>query len=298
MSIPEGASTISVEGSDLKSAIAAAATELGVESKFVGHKLDLSHFRSQTGGMIPRDTVKIIAWQSETEVKSVAAPKGARKRDDGDREERRGRDRDRGERRGRDRGDRDRGDPGLPSHLSSLRCVFIVGARGGVRALRGGGGGGGGLLLLRSLRFRSHDGDPLVFHPLRLLHHLIGQVVVLFARGLVLAELVDEVAQAGRGEDLDGHRQPAKRFEHLQHQARLVLLLRFGAPLVKHLAALGLDARLGAFLVRGPVDHGHHERTLDVLQRVTHEPDKVGRLLHQAQAPVVVEEVLELRLEY
>mmetsp|Transcript_14590 Transcript_14590/g.63195 ORF Transcript_14590/g.63195 Transcript_14590/m.63195 type:complete len:399 (+) Transcript_14590:912-2108(+) len=44
----------------------------------------------------------------------------------------------------RGRGDRDRGDPGLPSHLSSLRCVFVVGARGGVRALRGGGGGGGG----------------------------------------------------------------------------------------------------------------------------------------------------------
>ena len=121
MNIPEGAQTVSIEGNDLKSAVAAAAEQLGIETKFVGHKVDLSHFRSKTGGMIPRTTVKIIAWQSEEEVASVAAPKGA-KRDDGerrsrdrddrgDRRERRGRDRDRdrGDRRGRDR-DRDRGE--------------------------------------------------------------------------------------------------------------------------------------------------------------------------------------------
>lgn len=134
MSIPEGIETITAEGGDLKSAVAAAAEQLGVETNFVGHKLDLSHFRSATGGMVPRDTVKIIAWKSESEVKSVAAPARApRKRDDdedgggereerrsrgrkersdrGDRDDRRSRDRDDRRGRGRDRGDRgDRGD--------------------------------------------------------------------------------------------------------------------------------------------------------------------------------------------
>lgn len=125
MQVPEGAKTVSIEGNDVKSAIATAAEQLGVETKFVAHKVDLSHFRSETGGMIPRDTVKIIAWQSDEEVGSVAAPaRSSRKdrddRDDrgdrGERRERRSRDRkdrdDRRDKRGRnDRGDRgDRGD--------------------------------------------------------------------------------------------------------------------------------------------------------------------------------------------
>ena len=111
MSIPEGANTVTTEASDLKSAVAAAATELGIEPNFVAHKIDLSHFRSETGGMVSRDTVKIIAWQTENEQKSLVAPPRKPRSDDDDRprrdrDDRRGRDRDRDERRGRGR-DRD-----------------------------------------------------------------------------------------------------------------------------------------------------------------------------------------------
>ncbi len=134
MNIPEGTEPISVEGNDLKSALVAASETLGCDPKNVAHKLDLSHFRSASGGMRPMNTVKIFAWQSEEEVATdiVAAPKRERRDDDrgdrkprdrgdrgdrGDRDERRsrgrdrddrgGRGRDRGERKSRDRGDRD-----------------------------------------------------------------------------------------------------------------------------------------------------------------------------------------------
>jgi len=113
MDIPTDTQTVTAEGGDLKSALNAAAAELGVGMEFVAHKLDLSHFRSVTGGMVPKNTVKIIAWQSEEPVnKNVVAPPRDSRSDDGDRPsrdrgERRSRDRgDRGERRSRDRGDR------------------------------------------------------------------------------------------------------------------------------------------------------------------------------------------------
>lgn len=65
MQIPEGARTVTVEGRDLVTALNNAAQELGVELARVGHKLDLSHFRSQTGTSVARSTVKIIAWEKE-----------------------------------------------------------------------------------------------------------------------------------------------------------------------------------------------------------------------------------------
>ncbi len=109
MEIPEGAKTVTTEGSDLKTALLAAAQELGVDEKFVAHKLDLSHFRSATGGMVPRTTVRIIAWAQDEEVprksalSAVGGRGGARRRDARGRDERkdsRGRD-ERKDRRGK-----------------------------------------------------------------------------------------------------------------------------------------------------------------------------------------------------
>ena len=59
---PEDAQVVSGEGTDLESAIAAAAEALGVPPHKVSHKIDLSHFRSASGGSRPRDTVKVLAW--------------------------------------------------------------------------------------------------------------------------------------------------------------------------------------------------------------------------------------------
>jgi predicted RNA-binding protein Jag len=61
--IPEGARTASGEGSDLNAAILAGAEELGLNQRQVGYKVDLSHFRSGTGGSIARTTVKVIVWE-------------------------------------------------------------------------------------------------------------------------------------------------------------------------------------------------------------------------------------------
>ena len=46
------------------------------------------------------------------------------------------------------------------------------------------------------------------------------------------------------------------------------------------------------------MNHGHHQRTLGVFHRVAHQPDEIRHLLHQSQTAVVVQKVLELRLEY
>lgn len=72
MQIPDGVQTITAEGRDLASAVAAAAQELGVEPTHVGHRLDLSHFRSATGASLARTTVRIIAWPSAEPVASAA----------------------------------------------------------------------------------------------------------------------------------------------------------------------------------------------------------------------------------
>ena len=60
--IPEGAETVGGEGADLRAAVIAAAETLGVPPKQVGYTLDLSHFRSSTGGSMARSTVKVLAW--------------------------------------------------------------------------------------------------------------------------------------------------------------------------------------------------------------------------------------------
>ena len=63
--IPEDVQTVQGEGRDLKTAIAQAAEQLGVPAARVAHKLDLSHFRSSTGGSVARSTVRIIGWATE-----------------------------------------------------------------------------------------------------------------------------------------------------------------------------------------------------------------------------------------
>lgn len=105
MQIPEGARTVTAEGRDLVSALNTAAQELGVELARVGHTLDLSHFRSQTGGSVARSTVKIIAWERP----EGEAPAPARRAEPVEGAERPARA-ERPPRERRDRGDRERGD--------------------------------------------------------------------------------------------------------------------------------------------------------------------------------------------
>ena len=87
------------EGRDLKSAIEQGATELGIEMTRALHKIDLTHFRSQTGVSRAMQTVKVVVWEAP---EGEAAPSifgggGSRRRDDDRREaddggrERRGR---------------------------------------------------------------------------------------------------------------------------------------------------------------------------------------------------------------
>jgi len=100
MSEIEEKKKVSVEGKDLVTAIAAAAQELGVEPSNVGYKLDLSHFRSESGAMIAKQTVRIIGWVEEgSNAWDVVSAKGsgatvyAEDEDQGPRK-RKGRDRD------------------------------------------------------------------------------------------------------------------------------------------------------------------------------------------------------------
>jgi len=63
--VPEGVETAAVEGRDLSDAILGAAKELGVKKHQIKHTIDMSHFRSDLGTSVPKDTVKIIAWVDE-----------------------------------------------------------------------------------------------------------------------------------------------------------------------------------------------------------------------------------------
>lgn len=107
--IPEGAKTVSGEGRDLAAAIAAAATQLEVETDIVGYKLDLSHFRSSLGTSRAVHSVKIVAWADESlrdkKTESINAPPRSERDDDDVPRERRPR-RDRDDRRGDRRDDR------------------------------------------------------------------------------------------------------------------------------------------------------------------------------------------------
>jgi predicted RNA-binding protein Jag len=127
--IPEGVTTATGEGIDLRSAIQDAAAKLGVSGNAVDHKIDLSHFRSANGSSMARSTVKVVVWartgapaaeaepvaaasseaSSDAPASTEAAPERAARPERRDREERgERRDReDRGERRDReDRGER------------------------------------------------------------------------------------------------------------------------------------------------------------------------------------------------
>lgn len=81
MSIPEGVQTVTAEGRDLYSAIAAAAESLEVPAGRVGYDLDLSFFRGAGGNSIPRDHVRIIAYAREGGAEPAAAPVAAPARD-------------------------------------------------------------------------------------------------------------------------------------------------------------------------------------------------------------------------
>ncbi len=72
---PEGAQTVTTIGEDVQKAVAGAASELGVPADAIRYEVDVSYFRNDTGGMVPRDDVRIIAWardMGEVEVMSDA----------------------------------------------------------------------------------------------------------------------------------------------------------------------------------------------------------------------------------
>lgn len=62
---PEGVPTVTGEGELLAAAVLDAAKKLGVNPESVVHILDRSWFRSATGAVIPRDTVRIVAWAQD-----------------------------------------------------------------------------------------------------------------------------------------------------------------------------------------------------------------------------------------
>ena len=59
---PEGAQTVTTIGEDVQKAVAGAAAELGVPTDAIRYEVDVSYFRNDGGGMVPRDDVRIIAW--------------------------------------------------------------------------------------------------------------------------------------------------------------------------------------------------------------------------------------------
>ncbi|MED5370061.1 MAG: R3H domain-containing nucleic acid-binding protein [Myxococcota bacterium] len=72
---PEGTQTVTTKGEDVKTALAAAAEQLGVPLGALRYEVDVSYFRNDTGGMVPRDDLQIIAWardMSEVEVMADA----------------------------------------------------------------------------------------------------------------------------------------------------------------------------------------------------------------------------------
>ena len=73
MSETEEKNRVQGEGKDLRTAIGQAAEQLGVPPEDVGYEVDLSHFRSATGGMVPQTTVRIIGWVEEGAGRKVAA---------------------------------------------------------------------------------------------------------------------------------------------------------------------------------------------------------------------------------
>lgn len=110
--VPEGIETTVGEGVDLRSAIVAVAEALSVEENMVHYKLDLAHFRSESGTSKPVRSVKIIGWAGEEPRKDYSPKPDPSSESDGDRRQSRDRDdrrggRDRDDRRGgRDRDDR------------------------------------------------------------------------------------------------------------------------------------------------------------------------------------------------
>ena len=63
---------ITAEGNNVAEAVAKAAEQLGIPAEEVDHKLDLSHFRNDSGRSVPVDTVKIIAWAADPADKAGA----------------------------------------------------------------------------------------------------------------------------------------------------------------------------------------------------------------------------------
>ena len=89
-SVPEGTNTVNAEGKDLSQAINAAAEALEIDAKRVEYKLDLSHFRTATGGMMAARTVAVVAWEtskSDDELDKPAKKARAPRKSDEDGEE-------------------------------------------------------------------------------------------------------------------------------------------------------------------------------------------------------------------
>ena len=68
--VPEGVETASHEGHDIRSAVLGAAQQLGVDPDEVVFTIDLGHFDNGGGRRVPRDTIRVVAWQDTSLVDS------------------------------------------------------------------------------------------------------------------------------------------------------------------------------------------------------------------------------------
>ena len=65
---------ITTEGNTVGEALRKAAEQLGIPVEQVDHKLDLSHFRNESGRPVAVDSVKIICWAADPSEKEGASP--------------------------------------------------------------------------------------------------------------------------------------------------------------------------------------------------------------------------------
>jgi predicted RNA-binding protein Jag len=63
--IPEGVEQHTAEGNNVAEALNTVATDLGVDKSGLKWAVDMSWFKNEFGGTVPRDTVRIIAWKRD-----------------------------------------------------------------------------------------------------------------------------------------------------------------------------------------------------------------------------------------
>ena len=63
--IPDGVEQHTAEGNNVAEALSMVASDLGVDKSGLKWAVDMSWFKNEFGGTVPRDTVRIIAWKRD-----------------------------------------------------------------------------------------------------------------------------------------------------------------------------------------------------------------------------------------